>query len=143
MEGVIPYLTFEGRAQEALAFYCEALGGQVLYKQTFRESELASQMPEAWQDKVMHAAFEAGGLQLMMSDTADSETKVQTGDQVALALNLSSEEEVNAVFVKLSAGGSVSMALETTEWGAKFGMLTDKFGIKWMLNFEGDTTSEF
>ena len=143
MEGVIPYLTFQGRAEEALAFYSDALDGQVLYKQTFMESELGPQIPEAWQDKIMHAAFEAGGLQLMMSDTPDSETKVQVGDQVALALNLSSEEEVSQVFVRLAEGGTVNMALETTAWGAKFGMLTDKFGIKWMLNFDGDTESEF
>ena len=143
MEGAIPYLTFEGQAAEALDFYTKALGGQVLYKQTFRESELGPQMPEAWKDKIMHAAFEAGGLQLMMSDTADSETKVQSGDQVALALNLSSEQEVQQVFELLSVGGTVDMALETTDWGAKFGMLTDKFGIKWMLNYEGETASEF
>lgn len=136
MEGIIPYLNFEGNAAEALDFYANAFGGSVLYTQTFRESQLADQMEEAWKDKVMHAAFQAGDLQLMVSDTPDAQTKVQSGDQLQLALNFTSEEQIDQVFVRLAVDGVVTMALEKTFWGAKFGMVTDKFGIRWMLNYD-------
>jgi len=136
MEGITPYLTFEGNAAEALAFYTTALGGTVLYNQTFKDSQLADNMPEAWKDKVMHAAFQSGDLQLMVSDTPDATTKVSSGDQVQLALNFTSEDEIDQVFSRLAADGQVTMALEKTFWGAKFGMVTDKFGVRWMLNYD-------
>ncbi|UAY53834.1 VOC family protein [Arachidicoccus terrestris] len=136
MEGIIPYLTFEGNAADALAFYKQALGGEILYAQTFRESELADGMPEAWKDKVMHGAFQSGDLQLMVSDTPDSATKVNAGDQVQLALNFTDEQQINEVFTRLAVEGTVTMALEKTFWGAKFGMVTDKFGVRWMLNYD-------
>jgi PhnB protein len=136
MESVIPYLTFEGNAIEALAFYTKALEGRVLYSQTFRQSDLEPSLPEAWKDKVMHAAFQAGDLQLMVSDTPDSDTKVTSGDQVQLALNFTSEAEIDRVYSNLAIDGQVTLALEKTFWGAKFGMVTDKYGVKWMLNFD-------
>jgi len=136
MESVIPYLSFEGNAIEALSFYTEALGGRVLYSQTFRQSELEPNLPEDWKDKVMHAAFQSGDLQLMVSDTPDKETKVNSGDQVQLALNFTSEQEIDQVYQNLAKDGQVTLALEKTFWGAKFAMVTDKFGIRWMLNFD-------
>lgn len=136
MEGIIPYLTFEGNAADALAFYTKALGGQVLYSQTFRESQLADNMPEAWKDKIMHGAFQSGDLQLMVSDTPDTATKVNAGDQVQLALNFTNEQQIDQVFTRLAVEGTVTMALEKTFWGAKFGMVTDKFGVRWMLNYD-------
>jgi len=136
MENVIPYLTFEGNALDALTFYTQALEGRVLYSQTFRQSELEAGMPEAWKDKIMHAAFQAGDLQLMVSDTPDSETKVISGDQVQLALNFTNEQEIDRVYSHLAEDGQVTLALEKTSWGAKFGMLTDQFGVRWMLNFD-------
>ena len=136
MESIIPYLTFEGNAAEALTFYTEALGGQVLYSQTFRQSQLADNMPEAWKDKIMHGAFQSGDLQLMVSDTPDTATKVNAGDQVQLALNFTNEQQIDQVFTRLAVEGTVTMALEKTFWGAKFGMVTDKFGVRWMLNYD-------
>lgn len=136
MEGIIPYLTFEGNAVEALAFYSEVLGGRVLYSQTFRQSELESQLPESWKDKVMHAAFQAGDLQLMISDTQDAATKVTRGDQIQLALNFTSEAEIDRVYTGLATEGEIGLTLEKTDWGSKFGMVTDKYGVRWMLNFD-------
>ena len=136
MESIIPYLTFEGNAVEALAFYAQALGGQVIYSPNFSQSDLSEQLPEDWKDPVMHAAYQSGDLQLMVSDTQDAATKVHSGDQVQLALNFSTEEEIDAMYTRLAKDGQVTMALAKTFWGAKFGMLTDKFGIKWMLNFD-------
>ncbi|SDZ76993.1 PhnB protein [Arachidicoccus rhizosphaerae] len=136
MEAVIPYLTFEGNAIEALTFYTEALGGRVLYSQTFRQSYMEPDLPEDWKDKVMHAAFQSGDLQLMFSDTPDGQTKVSAGDQLQLALNFTSEQEIDQVYHNLSKEGQITLPLEKTAWGAKFAMVTDKFGIRWMLNFD-------
>lgn len=136
MEAIIPYLTFEGNARQALDFYCGALNGEVLYLQTFGETQVGAQVAPDWKDKVMHAAFQADNLQIMVSDTMSDAHKVKAGDQVNLSLNFNTEQEIDHVFGALAEGAEVTMPLETTFWGAKFGMLTDKFGIRWMFNHD-------
>lgn len=129
------YLLFNGTCEAAFNFYLEALGAKLLHLQRFRDSEMQDIEP-AWKDKIMHCGIEKDGFVLMGSDSRDSSGGVSTGDNVQLALNFNSEEELDTIYKKLAAGGEETMPLQNTFWGAKFGMCKDKFGICWMFNYD-------
>ena len=133
MEGIIPYLTFNGNAAEALDFYRKALNGEIVFKQTFGETKMES--PEDWKDKVMHASFQAGQLHFLVSDTMKGQP-VTPGSNLSLSLDFTDVEGIDKTFAALSEGGKVTMELQDTFWGAKFGMLTDKYGFNWMFNHD-------
>ncbi len=133
MEAIIPYLTFNGNAAIALDFYSKALNGQIIFKQTYGESPMES--PQDQKDKVMHASFKAGDLNILVSDVMKGQP-VTSGSNLALSLNFSDVETIDKTFVALSEGGKITMELQDTFWGAKFGMLTDKYGFNWMFNHD-------
>lgn len=133
MEAIIPYLTFNGNASEALDFYCKALHGEIIFKQTFRESPLESSTSQ--KDKVMHASFKAGDLTFMVSDGMEGKP-VSGGTNLSLSLNFTDLDEINKTFSALSEGAKITMELQDTFWAAKFGMLTDKYGFNWMFNHD-------
>ena len=135
MEPITPYLSFSGNAAEALAFYAHAFDGKTVFQQTFGENNMEG--PDgAWKDKIMHASFEAGSLTFMVSDVMKPDFKVIPGTNTQLSLNFKHEEDIDRVFAAMSDGADITMPLQDTFWGAKFGMLTDKFGIGWMFNFD-------
>jgi PhnB protein len=134
MEAIVPYLNFNGNANEALNFYTRALNGQVIFKQTYGESPMENTAD--WKDKIMHASFQAGELQFMVSDIQSPDNQVTSGTNLSLSLNFKEEAEIEKVFAALSEGAHITMPLEKTFWGAKFGMLTDQFGINWMFNHD-------
>jgi len=129
-----PYLSFEGRCREAMQFYASCLGGD-LKIMTVGESAVAASIPKEMQASVMHARLETGNLILMASDVLDSE-KLIRGNATNLMLLCESEEEIRTLFDKLSAGGTVNAPVKVEFWGAVYGDLTDKFGVRWMLNYE-------
>ena len=133
MEAIVPYLNFNGNAAEALAFYSVALGGSILFQQTFGET----QMPHdaSMKDKVMHATFQADKLIFMVSDCAPGQEATR-GTNISLSLNFTELESINKTFAGLSDRATITMELQDTFWGARFGMLTDKFGINWMFNYD-------
>ncbi len=133
MEAIVPYLNFNGNAREALAFYEKALGGKVLQLGTFGEANMAQE--ESMKDQIMHAVFEAGNLKFMVSDCPPG-VSVKSGDQVSLSLNFTGAQEIETIFAALSAGGNITMPLQDTFWGARFGMVQDKFGVHWMFNHD-------
>ncbi|MEO7523952.1 MAG: glyoxalase/bleomycin resistance/extradiol dioxygenase family protein [Ferruginibacter sp.] len=133
MEAIIPYLLFNGDAADAMAFYAKALKGKVLFKQTFGESPMPS--AEEMKDKIMHATFQAGQLTLMVSDCPPDRAAIN-GNSVSLSLNFLDIVTINETFAALSEGANVTMELQDTFWGARFGMLIDKFGINWMFNHD-------
>jgi PhnB protein len=133
MEAIIPYLNFNGNAAEALNFYSKTLNGQVVYKQTFGESPMESS--EEQKDKIMHASFKAGNLNFLVSDTMPGQP-VTSGTNISLSLNFNDADEMNKTFTALSEGGKVTMELQDTFWGARFGMLEDKYGFNWMFNHD-------
>jgi PhnB protein len=132
MTQINAYLSFGGNCREAMTFYQHCFGGDLEIK-TFGDAP-GDMMPGAQKDQVMHAKLSNGGLLLMASDGLQ-EIPVK-GNQINLNINCSSEKEINSFFEKLSEGGNVSMPLADQFWGARFGMLIDKFGIAWMLNWE-------
>ena len=130
---VQPYLFFGGRCEEALQFYRDALGAELEMLMRFKESpEPTPGMPECFADKVMHASFRIGGTTLMASDgRCDGPA---TFDGFSLSITVSDEAEADRIFAALGDGGLVTMPLEKTFWAPKFGMLTDRFGVGWMVS---------
>lgn len=126
-----PYLNFQGNTREAMEFYHSVFGGD-LKLSTFGEFP-NPQLPEDYKDKIMHAALETPDLMLMASEGMPG-GKVNFGDNVSLSLAGVESEKLTGYFTKLSEGGTVTMPLEKQVWGDTFGMLTDKFGIHWMVN---------
>lgn len=132
MKPLVPYINFIGNAKEALDMYAAAFGGQIIFAQTYAESGQEAK-PEM-KDKIMHATFTAGALTIMASDVEAKDVK--EGNQVSLSMDFDSVEEMEKVFGKLSDGANIIMPLQDTFWSARFGMLTDKFGISWMFNHD-------
>jgi len=130
---LITYVNFEGNCEEALNFYKEMLGGEILQISHMGDGQM--EVPEHVKGKVMHARLKVGENVLYMSDTFDPSSIVQ-GNNISLSLQPDTIAETEDLFGKLSAGGTVKMPLQDTFWGARFGMFIDKFGIHWMLNCE-------
>ncbi|MBI3883082.1 MAG: VOC family protein [Sphingobacteriales bacterium] len=133
MEAIVPYLNFNGNAAEALAFYSKALNGTIVSQQTFADAPMPSS--EAMKDKILHAVFQSGALTIMVSDCPPEFTSTP-GTNVSLSLNFPDVESIDKTFTALSEGGQVTMELQDTFWGARFGMIIDKFGINWMFNHD-------
>jgi PhnB protein len=129
---VTPYLTFDGNAREALEFYKEVFEGEVVEIQTFGEADFPT--PPEVDDRVMHAKFKKDELFIMVSDAFLGQS-IETGNNISLALELESEEEIQKLYDRLSQNGTVLMELQDTFWGAKFAKVKDRFGIIWDLNY--------
>jgi len=131
---VEPYLFFNGCCEEALDFYREALGARVEMIMRFKESPdpiPADSLPPGSENKIMHASFLVGGSRVMASDG-----KCLAGQEFrsfALSLTASDATEANLLFGALSLGGKVVMPMVKTFWSSSFGMLTDRFGVLWMI----------
>lgn len=134
MTQINSYLTFSGNCREAMNFYKDCLGGE-LTLQTIGESPLADKMPPQMKECILHATLIKESLVLLGSDMVGEKGLIK-GNSVSLAINCSSDEEIQSFYEKLSAGGSKDHALEESFWGATFGDLTDKYGNHWLLNFE-------
>lgn len=127
-----PYIFFYGRCEEALAFYKGVFGGTYEMMRV-SETPMADQMPPGSANKVMHAKFTAGDLELMCSD-GDSEKPINPDEgNVSLAVDSPNGADAERVFKGLSDGGTVKMPLSPAFWGGRFGMVVDRFGNEWML----------
>lgn len=129
---VAPYLNFNGNCREAMNFYKACIGGS-LEIMGFEGAPM--EVPAESKDAVMHAILKSGAILIMASDTMPGHT-ITFGDSVSLSINCESKAQTDAFFNALVAGGKVNMPLEETFWGAYFGMITDKFGIHWMFNYD-------
>jgi PhnB protein len=127
------YLSFNGNAREAAEFYKSVFGGEV-HLDTFEK--FSESMPVADEDKnrVMHAYLKGdNGIELMLADTR-SDMGYEAGSQISLSLSGDDETLLRSYWDKLSEGGNVTMPFAKAPWGDTFGMLTDKFGIDWMID---------
>jgi PhnB protein len=126
-----PYINFKDNTRTAMEFYHSVFGGK-LTMSTFKEFQ-ASQSPDD-DHLIMHAQLETeNGLTLMASDTPNW-MEYRPGTNISISLSGDNKVELTGFFEKLSKGGVVSMPLTTAQWGATFGMFTDKFGVGWMVN---------
>lgn len=133
-----PYLNFNGRCDEAVEFYKKALGAEVLMRSAFKDApdpEMLKQMPPGTGDKVMHVTMKIGDSIVMASDGKCA--GAPTFEGISLSLAPSSLQEAEKLFAGLSQGGQVLMPLTKTFWSPGFGMLSDKFGVHWMVNVPG------
>jgi len=131
-----PYLTYQGKAEEAFKFYKSVFGGEFSSVQRFKDTPEGDKVSAAEKDKIMHIALPIGnGVTLMASDMLDSRGKISAGDNFSLSIIVDSKQEADRVFNGLSKGGKAEMPMQKTFWGDYFGMLTDRFGIHWMVSF--------
>ena len=129
------YLSFGGRCEEALEFYKQALGAEVIMMMRWKESpDPAMKAPPSSEEKIMHAIFKVGATTLMADDGMGQEKAEFKG--FTLSINVPDDAEAKRVFAALGDGASVKMPLMKTFWTSSWGMLTDKFGVPWMVNVE-------
>lgn len=131
-----PYPSFDGDCEEAFLFYEQHLGGKIETLVRYEGSPMATQGPPEWGRKIMHARIDIEGSLLMGSDAMPDRYQAPAGIQ--LSLDLTEGAKADQIFAALSEGGRVTMPLQKTFWAAKFGMVTDRFGIPWLINCEND-----
>jgi len=128
------YLFFNGRCEEALDFYKAKLGAQVSMLMRFKDSPeppKPGMCPPGSENKIMHSSFKIGDTELMASDGMTTEAPVFKG--FALSLNAANEAEAKRLFDALGDGGEVQMPLGKTFFSPSFGMVSDRFGVLWMV----------
>lgn len=128
-----PYLTFQGTCEAALNFYKKAFNGEIATLMRFGDND-----PNAAGDVknlIMHGIVKFSNCVVMASD-GTKEHDVRPGTNMAISLDFSTMEEIETVFKNLSEKATITMPLQDTFWGARFGMLTDQFGINWMFNHD-------
>lgn len=132
MKEITPYLMFDGNCSKAMTFYKECLGAEL---HLMPYSAAPGDHPKEGGDRTMHARLQKGSLALMASDTPPGMPSKQ-GDNFSVTIACDSVEEIEKLFAAFSQNGKVTMPLDDVFWGARFGMLTDQFGINWMFNFD-------
>ncbi len=128
------YLNFNGRCEEAFQFYARCLGGTIEAMIPHAGTPGAEHVPAEWHDKIMHARMSVPDGVLMGSDSPPDQYKPPSG--FAIALHPKEASEAERIFAALSEQGTVQMPIQQTFWATRFGMLTDRFGIPWMVNCE-------
>jgi PhnB protein len=131
-----PYLFFNGRCEEAIEFYRRALGAEVAMLMRYKDSPEApppGMVPPGWENKVMHATIRVGGATVMASD-GNSDKPNFAG--FSLSIGAPDVATANRMFAALADGGQVTMPIGKTFWSPCFGMLTDRFGVGWMVSAE-------
>ncbi len=132
------YLNFNGNCEEAFNFYKSIFGGEYSYFGRFAEmpEEEVKKLPEADHQKIMHVGLPIGASTIMGSDVGSEwASSFVLGTNFSVSVNADSKEEADRIFQALSEGGMITMPMNNTFWGDYFGMLTDKFGINWMMSF--------
>jgi PhnB protein len=129
-----PYISFRDNAREAMEFYKTAFDGKV-EMHTFKEYQVAHDPSE--DNNIMHSMIEApNGITFMAADTP-KDMEYKPGKNISMSLSGDNEEELRGYWNGLSQGATVREPLKKAPWGDTFGMLTDKFGIQWMVNITG------
>ena len=127
-----PYLFFSGNCEEALNFYKGIFGGEISGISRWKDAPAEMGMPADLGERIMHSNFKSPTMKFMASD---SRPTTQYGEgRISLSLGTSDVAEAQRVWNALSKGGTIDVAFEDTFWGAKFGMVTDKYGVDWMIN---------
>jgi PhnB protein len=129
------YLFFNGQCEQAVEFYRKAIGAEVEMMMRFKESPEPPQpgmLPPGYENKIMHTSFRVGQTTVMASDGCGGEKPTYQGFSLSLAVQ--TEAEADRAFAALSEGGQVKMPLTKTFWSPRFGMLTDRYGIGWMVS---------
>jgi PhnB protein len=139
MATVNAYLTFNGNCEEAFLFYKSVFGGEFPYLGRFKDmpQEDGNKMDPSMGEKIMHVSLPISKETILMGSDTGGEwaSSFKQGNNFSISITASSKEEADRLFQGLSAGGNVTMPMDTTFWGDYFGMWQDKFGINWMMSF--------
>lgn len=141
MPSINIYLNFDGNCKEAFEFYKSVFGGEFVTISTFADMPPQDSMTllEAEDlQKIMHVTLPIGkGTVLMGSDSpGDWGKNLKMGNNFSISINADSKEEANELFDKISKNGIITMDLADTFWGSYFGMMTDQFGVNWMVSHD-------
>jgi len=140
MATINPYINFSGNTEEAFNFYKSVFGGEFAAVMRFGDSPGCDQMPiaEGDKNKIMHIALPIGNENVLMAtDMLESMgPKLEEGNNFSISFSADSREEADKIFKGLADGGKEEMPLADAFWGAYFGMLQDKFGIRWMVSHD-------
>jgi PhnB protein len=126
-------LSFNGQCEAAFKFYERHLNGKITYMLTWGDSPMAQNAPPKWSGKIAHATLQVGNTRLQGSDPAPGSYEAPKGFGITLNPE---ESEAAALFAALAEGGRVGMPLQQTFWSPSFGVVTDRFGIPWIINCE-------
>ncbi|MFS0728217.1 VOC family protein [Paenibacillus sp. 1P07SE] len=133
-----PYLNLQGNAKEAIRFYEQALGAEVLSLVTYGEMpDMPNTFTEELKELVAHALLRVGNSELMFSD-APAGSNIPQGKQVTICITTSSVEQSRQIFEALQEGGQVNMPFESTSFSPGFGDVTDRFGITFQVNTDSE-----
>jgi PhnB protein len=135
MKEVVTYLNFDGNCREAMTFYAKCLGGDLTLTPF---SEMPGNHPPEAKDRIMHARVsrKGAGLAVLMASDRMPGMPFQQSAGFSISIMCESAEEVDRLFAALGEGGKSTMPVADQFWGARFGMLTDRFGIHWMMNYD-------
>ena len=129
-----PYLSFRDNARQAMQFYQTVFGGKLTVS-TFKDFDVSTDPAEA--DKVMHSVLEAeNGIVFMAADLPNNYPHSET-TFISMSLSGDNSSELTGYYQKLAVGGKISVPLDSAPWGDQFGMVTDQFGVDWMVNISG------
>ena len=139
MANINPHINFNGNAEEAFLFYKSVFGGE--FSSIVRFKEISSPdfpVPEKEADKIMHIALPIGNSILMANDVPEIMGRTNENENRSkIVISAESKEEADKLFNGLSVGGQIEMPIDDSPWGSYFGMFRDKYGIEWMVKFEG------
>jgi len=134
MAGLNPYLTFNGKTEEAFNHYKNVFGGEFAMTMRFGDAKEHVPTPDVESNRIMHIALPIGKSVLMGSDTMNG-ADVKEGTNVTISFNPDSRTEADRIYKGLAENGKEIMPMEDTFWGDYFGVVIDKFGINWMVNY--------
>jgi PhnB protein len=129
-----PYLNFKGDCEAAFQFYERALGGKIECLIRYEGTPAEEQTPPEWRNKIIHGRLNLNGQVVMASDCAPD--RYQKPHGFSLTLSIKEPGKADSVFHDLAEDGEITMPIQETFWAVRFGMLTDRFGIPWMINCE-------
>lgn len=130
------YLTFNGTCEAAFEFYQKVFGTELQNFTRYQEMPNSADFSESDKNRIMHVGLPIGSANTLMGCDTLSSQPVNSGTNISLSINTTSEAEAKQYFEALQEGATITMPLEKTFWNALFGMLTDKFGIAWMVNYD-------
>jgi PhnB protein len=141
MSTLQPYVLFNGTCEAAFHFYQSVFGGSFEGTMRFKDVPQQHALPPGEEEKIMHIALPVGaGSVLMGSDVPAHMGAVTAGDNFQISISAQSKAEADRLYQGLSSGGNASMPMADAFWGAYFGMLTDRFGIHWMVSYDPNYT---
>ncbi len=130
----IPYLAFDGTCADAMRYYEKVLGGTIKVMMSGKDSPFKDPMIESFGDRILNAQLELPGGVYLFAGDAPTHMEYKGMRGFSITLNFDTVEEAESIFNTFADGGKITMPFNPTFWAEKFGMVTDKFGVDWIIN---------